>query len=104
MPNRAESFLLQIFSGDFFSRRVFFLCIPAGAAGLHHELPDVHLLGFALLLPGRGAGSGLRTVRVRLRNTRGKAELCRMYFLTCSPCAKNTRGPIQRGGGTNFKL
>lgn len=52
-------------------------CLPAGAAGLRHELPDVHFLGSLLLLPGRGAGPGLRTLRVRLRNPRGKAELCR---------------------------
>lgn len=73
-----------LFSPDIFCPLLLTLnvsvCIPAGGAGLHHELPDVHFLGFTLLLLGRPAGEGLRTVRLRLRNTRGKTELCLMCF------------------------
>lgn len=51
------------------------LCVPAGCVYLHSELPDVHLLGFTLLFTGCHAGQGLRSVCMRLRNTRGKTAL-----------------------------
>lgn len=50
-------------------------CVPAGGVCLHSELSDVHLLGFTLCFLGCRTGQGLRTVRVRLRNTRGKTVI-----------------------------
>lgn len=46
--------------------------VPAGCVCLRSELPDVHPVGVTLLLPGRHTGQSLRSVRMRLRNTRGK--------------------------------
>lgn len=46
--------------------------ILSGAVRLRDELPDVHVLGSALLLPGRDPGQGLRSVRLWIWNTRGK--------------------------------
>ncbi len=59
-------------------------CVPAGCLRLHSELHDVHLLGFTLLFPGRHAGQGFRSVRMWLRNTRGKAALKMMMYLKSS--------------------
>jgi len=42
---------------------------PLGGGGLRPELPALRHVGAALLLPGRVAGSSLRSVRLRLGDT-----------------------------------
>lgn len=51
------------------------ICASAGSLCLHHELPDVHILGSDVLLLGCHTGQSLCSVRMRIRNTRGKAAL-----------------------------
>lgn len=51
------------------------ICASAGSLCLHHELPDVHILGSDVLLLGCHTGQSLCSVRMRIRNTRGEAAL-----------------------------
>lgn len=51
--------------------RLLSLCVPSGGFFLHLELPDLHRLGTVLRVLGRDVGQSLRSVRVRLWNTRG---------------------------------
>lgn len=49
------------------------LVVFSGPVCLHSELPNVHILGSALLIPGCDAGQGLCSICLWIRNTRGNS-------------------------------
>ena len=76
--------LLKAGGSRYYGRIVSITCcvFSTGRVRLRGQLHDVHVLGVALLLPGRHPGPGLRPLRLWVGNTRGNHAHTRTHTRT----------------------